>query len=250
MAGHSKWANIKHRKGRQDKKRGKLFSKLSKMISTAAREGGGDIDMNPNLSMVVDKAKEANMPKSNIERAIKKGTGELEGEEYKSDRLEAYGSGGVAIIINIMTDNRNRTLSDLKGILRDHEGSLAEKGSVAWKFEKKGKMLIEVASEEDRDRLLEPIIEFGAEDYQELDDGLLVYTSPSQLHEVKRKLEQNKIKAKEAEFTWEPKIEVKIEDKSTAKRILNLMDELEDHDDVESVYADFDIEDKILNEIR
>jgi len=250
MAGHSKWANIKHRKGRQDKKRGKLFSKLSKMISTAAREGGGDIDMNSNLAMVVDKAKDANMPKSNIERAIKKGTGELEGEEYKSDRLEAYGPGGVAIIINIVTDNRNRTLSDLKGILRDYEGSLAEKGSVAWKFKKRGKMLVEASNEGERDRLLEPIIEFGAQDYEELDDGLLIYTQPSQLHDVKRKLEQNKIRAKEAEFTWEPKLEVKVEDKSVAKRTLNLMDELENHDDVESVYADFDIDDQILEQIQ
>jgi YebC/PmpR family DNA-binding regulatory protein len=249
MAGHSKWANIKHRKGRQDKKKGKLFSKLSKMITSAAREGGGDSDMNPNLAMAVDKAKDANMPKDNIERAIKKGTGELEGKDYKTDRLEAYGPGGVAIMINIVTDNRNRTLSDLKGIIRDYEGSLADKGSVAWKFEKRGKMLIEAKDEAERDRLLEPIIDFGATDYEEFEDGLIVYTKPSGLHAVKRKLEQNKIKPKEVEFSWEPKIEVKIGDKKVAKRILKLMTDLEEHDDVESVFADFDINDDILENI-
>lgn len=247
MAGHSKWANIKHRKGRQDAKKGKQFSKLSKMISTAAREGGGDPDKNPSLAMAVDKAKEYNMPKDNIDRAIKKGTGDIEGAEYKADRLEAYGPGGVALMINVVTDNRNRTLSEIKSVLKDHEASLAEKGSVSWKFVKRGKMLVEIKDEAERERLLEPIIEFGAVDYEELDNGLIVYTRPEDLHKVKDDLEKNKIKPKEAEFSWEPKITVLIEDKQIAGRLIKLLEKLEDHDDVDSVFSDFDIKDELID---
>jgi YebC/PmpR family DNA-binding regulatory protein len=248
MAGHSKWANIKHRKGRQDAKKGKQFSKLTKMISTAAREGGGDPDKNPSLAMVIEKAKEYNMPKDNIERAINRGTGDVEGVEYKSDRLEAYGSGGVALMINIVTDNRNRTLSEIKSVLKDHQATLAEKGSVSWKFVKRGKMLVEVGDEEEREKLLEPIIEFGAVDYEELDKGLIVYTKPSELHQVKNSLEKNKIKPKEAEFSWEPKTTIVIEDKKVAGQLIKLMETLEDHDDVESVFSDFDIKDELIED--
>jgi YebC/PmpR family DNA-binding regulatory protein len=249
MAGHSKWANIKHRKERQDKKKGKLFSKLSKMITIAARQGGGEVDKNPDLSLAVDKAKEANMPKDNIERAIKKGTGELEGSEIVSERLEAYGPSGIAIMIDISTDNRNRALSEIRGILRDYDASMAEKGSVSWKFIKRGKIIVEVASHEDRERLLEPIIEAGATDYDEMDDGFLIYTQPSDLHQVKKNLEKNKLKVKDAEFSFEPKNEISVDDKSHAKKILKLMDELGGYDDVDEVYSDFDIAEEIIDQI-
>ncbi len=246
MSGHSKWANIKYRKERQDAKKGQAFSKISKMITVAAREKGGDPEKNPDLALAIEKAKQVNMPKENIERAIKKGTGELEGVDIEQEILEAFGPEGIALLIKIVTDNTNRSLAEIRSILNQYQGKLAETGSVSWKFVRKGQLIIRKQKGIDSERLLELILRAGAKDYQELDDGLMVFTEPDQLHQIKESLEKENIKIEEASFSLEPNDTIKKEEKKKAEKILKLVEKLEDHSDVESISSDFDISEEVL----
>jgi len=247
MAGHSKWANIKHKKKKEDRRRGKLFSKLSKKITIAAREGGGDPEYNSNLRMYIDKAKQNNMPKDNIERAIKKGTGELPGVTYEDAVYEGYGPNGVALYIEVTTDNTNRTVGKLRHILSEYDGNMGEDGSVAWMFDRKGLIYIlkEVIGEEE---VTNKAIEAGVEDIEIEDDFYLLYCNPRSFHEVMDSFKESNINIDNSELAMIPKNTIKL-DEDNAKKILNLIDELEDHEDVQNVYANFDIDDKIVERI-
>ena len=247
MAGHSKWANIKHKKKKEDRRRGKLFSKLSKKITIAAREGGGDPEYNSNLRMYIDKAKQNNMPKDNIERAIKKGTGELPGVTYEDAVYEGYGPNGVALYIEVTTDNTNRTVGKLRHILSEYDGNMGEDGSVAWMFDRTGLIYIlkEVIGEEE---VTDKAIEAGVEDIEIEDDFYLLYCNPRSFHEVMDSFKESNINIDNSELAMIPKNTIKL-DEDNAKKILNLIDELEDHEDVQNVYANFDIDDKIVERI-
>jgi YebC/PmpR family DNA-binding regulatory protein len=243
MAGHSKWANIKHRKGAQDAKRGKIFTKLIKEITVAAKLGGGDLDANPRLRTAVDKAKAGNMPKDTIERAIKKGSGDLDGVNYEEGTFEGYGPGGAAVIVEFMTDNRTRTVADVRFIFNKHNGSLGVSGSVAFLFDRKG--LIVFDEEQDFDTLFEVALEAGAEDVKDEGDGYEIITDPSSFIEVRDALEAKGLKWQSAEVTMIPQTTVQLEGKQ-AEQMLKLMDKLEDNDDVQNVYANFDIAEEEL----
>lgn len=245
MSGHSKWANIKHRKAAADAKKGKLFSALSKEIIIAAKQGGGNPETNPRLRAAIERAREANMPKENIERAIKRGTGEIPGVSYEEVTYEGYGPGGVAIMVEVVTDNKNRTASEIRRIFTKHGGSLGEAGCVAWIFEEKGSIFIEKESVKDEDQLISDALEAGAEDVQISSDSVEVITDPQNFSEVKSKLQEKGYKINQAEVTKVPKNVVPI-DGPDAEKLLKLMEELEDHDDVQKTYANFDIPDEIL----
>lgn len=238
MSGHNKWSTIKHKKGAADAKRGKVFTKLIKEITVAARLGGGDPEGNPRLRTVVDKAKAENMPKENIERAIKKGTGELEGVTYEEITYEGYGPGGVAVLVEVMTDNRNRTVSDVRSVFTKANGNMGETGCVSWIFAKKG--LIVFARGTDFDKLFEAAIEAGADDVSDEGDQIEVLTDPANFIEVREALSKAGFKPQSAEVTMIPQTMVKLEGKQ-AESMLKLMDKLEDNDDVQNVYANFDI---------
>ncbi len=238
MSGHNKWSTIKHKKGAADAKRGQVFTKLIKEITVAARLGGGDPDGNPRLRTVVDKAKAENMPKENIERAIKKGTGELEGVTYEEITYEGYGPGGVAVLVEVMTDNRNRTVSDVRSVFTKANGNMGETGCVSWIFAKKG--LIVFARGTDFDKLFEAAIEAGADDVSDEVDQIEVLTDPANFIEVREALNKAGFKPQSAEVTMIPQTMVKLEGKQ-AESMLKLMDKLEDNDDVQNVYANFDI---------
>jgi YebC/PmpR family DNA-binding regulatory protein len=248
MAGHSKWAQIKHKKAAVDAKRGKIFSKLAKEISVAARLGGGDPSMNPRLRTVIEKAKSANMPQENIKRAIQKGTGELPGTSYEEATYEGYGPGGVAMLIEVLTDNKNRTVAEIRHLMNKHGGSLGEAGCVSWIFEKKGYILVD-KSTIDEDKLMDVVIEAGAEDMKNdpQEENYEIITAPEDLHQVKENLEEKGIKVEVAEITMLPKTHVRIEGE-TATKMIKLMEILEDHDDVQNVYANFDVPDEIMAE--
>ena len=242
MSGHSKWSTIKRKKGAADAKRGKIFTKLIRELSTAARIGGAEIDANPRLRLVVDKSKSANMPKDNIERAIAKGAGNLESEQYEEGVYEGYGPGGVAILCETLTDNKNRTVGEVRHALTKNGGSLGQSGCVAYLFEKKG--LVSFAAEGiDADALMEAALEVGAEDVLESDDGLEVVTSPGELEQVRDELKRREFASVGAEISMEPSTIVKLEGKD-AERMLRLLDALEDLDDVQNVYANFEISDE------
>ena len=244
MAGHSKWANIKHRKARQDAKRGKIFTKLAREITVAAREGGGDPEYSIALRLAVDRAKAANMPNENIERAIKRGTGELEGEQLEEIQYEAYGPGGAALIIQVVTDNRNRTLAELRKVFNRQGGSLGESGSVMWQFDRKGRIAVDVDGQ-DPDEMALLAIDAGADDF-EVDDGILsVYTEPSDLEAVRKELEEAGAKVTDVELTMVPKTPLTL-DRETALKVLRLMETLEELDDVQQVYSNLDISDDVL----
>lgn len=247
MSGHNKWSSIKHKKGAADAKRGKMFTKLIKEISIASREGGGDPDGNPRLRTAIANAKAVNMPNDNIARAIKKGTGEIEGAAYEEILYEGYGPSGVAIMLEILTDNKNRTVSEVRSIFGKANGSLASSGSVAWMFAKKGKILVEVAAV-DEDTLMEIAIEAGAEDVIKEGDTFEIYTIPSDLDNVRTVLENKKIPMTNAERIMIPSTTVKLKGKD-AESILRLMERLEEHDDVQNVFANFDIEDDEMDRI-
>lgn len=238
MSGHNKWSTIKHKKGAADAKRGKVFTKLIKEISVAAKLGGGDPAANPRLRTAVDKAKGENMPKDNIERAIKKGTGGMEGVIYEEIVYEGYGPGGVAVLVEVMTDNRNRTVSEVRSIFTKANGNMGEAGCVAWMFDKKGLILYD--SSVDFDQLFEAALEVGAEDVAEEDGQLEVTTDPVSFIEVREALEARGFKYQSAEITMVPQTMVPLEGKQ-AESMLKLMDKLEDNDDVQNVYANFDI---------
>ena len=244
MSGHSKWSTIKHKKGATDAKRGKIFTKLIKEITVAARMGGGDLNGNPRLRAAITAAKAENMPKDNIERGIKKGTGELEGVNYEETSYEGYGPGGVAVLVDCLTDNKNRTVADVKHIFERHGGNLGEPGCVAWIFEQKGLILFE-KDQVDEDLLLETALDAGAEDINEQETQFEVISEPSDFEVVKMAIDKANLKYTLNEVTKIPKNVVDLGAKK-AQQMLNLMQSLEDNDDVSHVYANFDISDEIM----
>lgn len=245
MAGHSKWANIKHRKGRQDAARGKLFSKLAKAIEIAAREGGGNPDFNPTLATAVFKAKAASMPNDNIERAIKRGTGEVEGAQYEEIWYEGYGPGGVALYVQILTDNRNRAASDVRSTFSRSGGNLGEPGSVGYLFSQKG--LIEVKGDEDE--IMLTALDAGAEDVRDSGDGWYeVITSPGDLQQVRTALGDVGLEIDSADVTQLPSSTVPVGE-TEARRLLRLIDALDDLDDVQAVFSNYDIDDDVMERV-
>ncbi|HJR93292.1 MAG TPA: YebC/PmpR family DNA-binding transcriptional regulator [Acidimicrobiia bacterium] len=245
MAGHSKWANIKHRKGRQDAARGKLFAKLAKRIEVAAREGGGDPGFNPTLATAVDKAKAASMPNDNIDRAIKRGSGDVAGAIYEEIWYEGYGPGGVALYVQILTDNRNRAASDVRSAFTRGGGNLGEPGSVGYLFSQKGQILL--AGEEDEVMLT--ALDAGAEDVRDNGDGWFeVITSPSDLASVQAALTASGVAIDSADVTQLPSTTVPVEE-SDAKKLLRLIDALDDLDDVQAVFSNYDIDDEVMEKV-
>ena len=240
MAGHSKWANIRHRKGAQDKKRSKIFTKLIKEITIASRLGGGEISSNPRLRKAVSNAKSSNLPSDKIQRAIKKGNGELEGVTYEEVTYEGYGPGGVAILINIITDNKNRTVAEIRHLLSKFDGNLGENGSVSWMFDKAGQIIMESKSESE-DTVFEDAIDAGADDFYTGDNFYLVSTSVDQLMVVRDRLDNGGYVIKSAEIEMVPKTN-QILDDLEANKFLKLLDALEDNDDVNKVYTNFDFD--------
>ncbi len=246
MSGHNKWSTIKHKKGAADAKRGKIFTKIIKEISVAAKLGGGDPGANPRLRTAIDKAKSENMPKDNIERAIKKGTGEMEGVNYEEIVYEGYGPNGVAVLVEVMTDNRNRTVSEVRSIFTKCNGNMGEAGCVAWMFDKKG--LLVFPNSIDFDKLFEAAIEAGADDVTDEDEQFEVTTDPSSFIEVREALEQAGFKPESAEVTMIPQTLIKLEGKQ-AESMLKMMERLEDNDDVQNVYANFDISEEEMEKM-
>ena len=246
MSGHSKWASIKHKKAATDAKRGKAFTKIIKMLTVAARNGGGDINTNPSLRLAVQKAKEANMPADNIDRAIKKGTGELPGVSYEQVTYEGYGPGGVAFFVEGLTDNKNRLTAEVRNIFSKCGGNLAGSGSVNWLFEKKGFFVIN-KSDVTEDKLMSVILDAGAEDLSSEGDTFEVKSQPQDYDKVKSALDKAEIKTDSSELTMIPKNTVKVTG-DQAKQVLRLVEQLEDNDDVQNVYANFDIPDDILKD--
>lgn len=247
MSGHSKWASIRHKKGAMDAKRGKIFTKLIKEITVAARLGGGDAEGNPRLRTAIQAAKAENMPKDNIERAIKKGTGELEGVSYEEVNYEAYGPGGVAVLIDCLTDNKNRTVADIKHICDRHAGRLGEPGCVSWMFEKKGVIVFDKENA-DEEQLLELALEAGAEDVKEEGTQFEVITDPADYDAVKKAFDDAELSYNLAEVTMVPQNTVKLEGKK-AQQMLDFMEALEEHDDINHVSANFDIPDEVMEAI-
>jgi len=243
MSGHSKWATIKHKKAATDAKRGQLFTKLIKEITIAARNGGNP-ENNPRLRVAIDHAKGANMPSDNIDRAIKKGTGELPGVVYEEISLEGYGPGGVAIFLEGVTDNKNRTTSEVRNIFSKKGGNLAGQGSVSWIFEKKGYIVVPKNSISE-DKLMSIALDVGAEDMTTEDEEYAVKTAPQDFFQVKKALEDAKVQIDSAELTMLPKNTVKLAGED-ARKILELVSSLEEHEDVQNVYANFDVPDEIL----
>jgi YebC/PmpR family DNA-binding regulatory protein len=247
VSGHSKWATIKHKKGAADAKRGKLFAKLIKQVEVAARTGGGDPDSNPTLRTMFQKARDNSVPLDTIERAIKRGTGELDGVSYETVTYEGYAPGGVALYIECLTDNRNRTSGDVRSTLTKNGGSLAEPGAVAWQFERKGVIL--VPKSVDEEELMLAALDAGAEDITEDGDMWRVTSAPSDLNAVRDSLEAAGIGFESADLTMAPTSTVEVTDVSSAKAVLKLMDVIDDLDDVQDVHANFDIADEILDSV-
>jgi YebC/PmpR family DNA-binding regulatory protein len=247
MSGHSKWHSIKHKKGAADAKRGRIFTKLIKEITVAARVGGGDPDGNPRLRTAILAGKAENMPADNIKRAIQKGTGELPGAQYDEITYEGYGPGGVAIIVDAMSDNKNRTVSEMRHIFSKHGGNLGEANSVAWMFHKKGYLIVEKAKASE-DRLMEVGLDAGIDDIREDGEHLEVLTAPESFEAVLKAIKSAGIEPTTAELSKVPQNYVKLDSKQAAQ-MLRLMEELEDHEDVQKVYANFDIEEKDLEAV-
>ena len=248
MSGHSKWSTIKRKKGAEDAKRGKIFTRLGRDITLAAREGGGDPDMNPSLRLAMDKAKSANMPKDNIERAIKRGTGELEGGELEEIIYEGYAPHGVALLIKCLTDNRNRTLSEVRRVFNKHGGNMAEAGAVGWMFDTKGYIVLP-AEGVDSDEVFMTAVDAGADDIEIGEDVIEVYTPSDTLHAVLESLEGMGLKAEDAELGRFPQNEIELQTKDTVT-IMNIIELLEDLDDVDKVYSNLSITDSALAELE
>ena len=244
MSGHSKWATIKHKKGAQDKARGKLFAKLIRQVEVAAREGGGDINSNATLRTMFTKARDASVPMDTIERAIKRGTGELEGVRYEQVSYEGYAPSGVAVIIECLTDNRNRTGADIRSIFSKNGGSMAEPGAVSWQFERKGVVILPKAVGEDD--LMAVALDAGAEDIADQGDTWQLTSPPSELPALRDALEAADIALDSADVTMLATTSVPLDNEGDARKVLRLIDLLEDHDDVQNVYANFDIPDAII----
>lgn len=248
MSGHSKWSTIKRKKGAADAKRGALFGKLSKAITIAAREGGGDPEMNPALALAVQKAKDANMPNDNIQRAIDKGTGAgADADTIERITYEGYAPGGVAVMVDVLTDNRNRTAADVRYIFSKNGGKLGTSGSVAYMFERKGVILVP-SEGTDEDELMEVALEAGAEDVAEQESDFRVVTAPEDFHAVRAALDEAGIAYESAEVTMQPQNSVDL-DAQTARQTLRLIDALEENDDVQEVYANFDVSDEVMAEV-
>lgn len=250
MSGHSKWHSIKHKKAKEDAKRGNMFGKLSRMITVAAREGGsGDPKDNIALANALAKAKEYNMPQDNIERAIKRGTGEIEGANYETVIYEGYGPGGIAVLVEVMTENKNRTAADVRNIFSKNNGNLGESGSVSWQFERMGLIIVEKSEIDDEEEFMLDVIDAGAEDIEEEEDSLVVKVDPQEFMKVREYLEKSGVKIKSSELDMIPKNTVELE-KEDARKALKLINALDDHDDVQNVTSNLDIPDDILNEIE
>jgi YebC/PmpR family DNA-binding regulatory protein len=246
MSGHSKWHSIKHKKAATDSKRGRIFTRLIKEMTAAARNGGGDVDANPRLRLAVATAKASNMPAENIKRAIMRGTGELPGVSYEDVNYEAYGPGGVAIFMRGLTDNKNRTVAELRHILSKNGGNLGESGCVGWMFDRKGYFVVE-KSAADEEKLLELALGAGADDMREDGSNFEILTAPESFDAVRAALEKAAIKTAAAEISMIPQNYVKLEGKS-AQTMLNLMEALEDHEDIQNVWANFDIDESEITE--
>jgi YebC/PmpR family DNA-binding regulatory protein len=244
MSGHSKWATIKHKKGAADAARGKLFAKLIRQVEVAAREGGGDPADNPKLRTMFQKARDSSVPLDTIERAVKRGTGELEGVTYESITYEGYASHGVAVLVEVLTDNRNRTGSEVRTLFSRNGGSLAEPGAVAWQFDRKG--VIVVPRSVDEEELMLTALDAGADDIADDGDSWRVTTPPSDLHPVQTALEGAGITVDSADVTMVPSTQVALDTAEAAKQVLRLIDALDDHDDVQEVYANFDVSDEVM----
>ena len=244
MSGHSKWATTKHRKGAKDSARAKVFAKLIRQVEVAAREGGGDVATNASLRTMFQKARESSVPIDTIERAVKRGTGELEGVRYEAISYEGYAPGGIAVIIETLTDNRNRTSSEIKHLLAKNGGTIAEPGAVLWQFDRKG--ILEVKGPIDEDQLLEWVLEAGGENFSANGANFLVTTEPHDVGHVRDALEGFGAKVLTAELTLVAKNSIEVTDEGEAKKILRLMDAIDDHDDVQNIYANYDISDEIL----
>jgi len=248
MSGHSKWATIKHQKGAKDKARGKLFAKIIRQVEVAAREGGGDPDANPTLRTMFQKARDASVPMDTIERAIKRGTGELEGVTYESITYEGYAPGGIAVLVEVLTDNRNRTGSEVRALFSKLGGSMAEPGAVSWQFERKGSLLVDRSAAEDD--LMLVVLDAGAEDLADDGEAWRVTTPPADLHRVRTAVEDAGMAVVAAELGLNPTNTVPLDSVEAAKKVLKLIDALDDHDDVQNVYANFDIADDILTALE
>jgi YebC/PmpR family DNA-binding regulatory protein len=245
MSGHSKWHSIKHKKGALDKKRGKLFAVLIRQIEVAARAGGGDPDSNATLRTMIQKARDASVPNDTIDRAIRRGTGDEAGVQYESVHYEGYAPNGVAVYVQALTDNRNRTGAEVKHIFTRNGGSFAEPGAVAWQFERKGSLELDKAGV-DEDELMLVALDAGADDVADLGDAWQVLTPPTELHAVRTALEGAGLAVRSGDLVMIPSQTVPLADESAAKAVLRLVDALEDHDDVEAVFANFDIPDDVL----
>ena len=242
MSGHSKWHSIKHKKAAQDAKRGKIFTKIIREIAVAARMGGGDPEANPRLRKAITEAKSVNMPADNIKRAVMKGTGQLEGTTYEEITYEGYGPGGVAIYVEVLSDNKNRTVSELRHIFSKNGGNIGESGCVAWMFKRKGYIVVE-KTKTSEDELLDIALEAGAEDIREDGSNYEIFTTPESYESVVNSLKEHNIELAAANLGYIPQNYVKVEGKQ-AQQLLRLMEELEDHDDVQNVWSNFDIDEE------
>lgn len=247
MAGHSKWAGIKHKKAIVDAQRGKAFSKVIREITAAARLGGGSPEANPRLRLAIQKAREVNLPKDSLEKAIKRGTGELEGQAFEEMTLEGYGPGGVAILVEALTDNKNRTSAEIRSLFTRHEGTVAGAGSVSWLFQKRGVVTMG-ATGLDENALMERALEAGAEDLKTEEGQVLVVSDPQRFEAVKQAIQQAGFAWETAELTLVPSSTVRVEHPAQVKALLSLLNGLEDHEDTQHVYANFDIPDALLTE--
>lgn len=248
MSGHSHWSGIKHKKAIVDAKRGKLWSKIARIIIVAAKSGGGDPAANLSLRYAIEKAKEANMPKDTIEKAIKKGTGELGGVHYEEVLYEGYGPGGVAIMVEGLTDNRNRTAPEIKKIFERRGGSMGASGCVGWMFSKKGLITVSTSAANE-DELMELALSAGADDLQNTGDLYEITCEPGAYDELKKVLEGKQVPLVSAELSMVPQNTVPIQDEDTARKVLGMLEDFEDHDDVQNVYANFDIPDAIIDKV-
>ncbi len=246
MSGHSKWSTIKRKKGAADAKRGKIFTRLIKEITVAARMGGGDPDGNPRLRSAIAVAKSENMPKDNIVRAVKKGTGELEGEVYEEITYEGYGPGGVAILVDCMTDNKNRTVAEVRYFFSKSGGNLGESGCVSWMFKRKGSILID-KSTIDEEKLMDLALDAGAEDVVDEESEFLVLTEPDDFEAVRDALQKDGVEFLEASIGMIPENVVEIKEEKVAKQVMRLLDNLEDFEDVQNVYSNFDVEETLIS---